>query len=165
VGGGVSPAFARRLARAARISAESRIRPILVVGGATTAAAAGTAPLSEAEAGRRFLAQAGIPDEAILKEEHSRHTLENLRHARTAVGLVGTAPFVLVTSRCHLARSLAMARGLGLEPIPCAAEDRLALDPATVLSLLKEAYFLHWYRVGRTWAGWTNSRRSLARIR
>lgn len=154
----VSAEYAARLDRARDLLTASRVRRILVVGGRT-----GDAGCSEAEAGRQFLADCGVPAGAILLEEHSRHTLENLRHARASLSL-GDRGFVLVTSRYHLARSLALARGLDLRPVPCAAEARLAYDVTTLLKMVREAYFLHWYHVGKIWSRWTGNSKSLARI-
>jgi Uncharacterized conserved protein len=155
---GVCPEYARRLERARRLLADRRVRRILIVGGRT-----GTAAASEADAGRRFLADCGVPSESILLEEQSRHTLENLRHARAALNL-GTTRFVLITSRYHLARSVTLAEGLDLRPLPCAAEERLTYDPSTLFRLAREAYFLHWYHVGKTWSQWTGNTKSMARI-
>ncbi len=71
---------------------------------------------------------------------------------------------MLVTSRYHLARSQALARGLNLQPVLCAAEERLRLNPLTLWRLGLEAWYLHWYEVGKTWSRWTGNRHSLARI-
>ena len=71
---------------------------------------------------------------------------------------------VLVSRRYHLARAQALARGLGLQPVLCAAEERLGRDPWTCWRLVLEAYYLHWYAVGKTWSRWTGNRHSLARI-
>lgn len=154
----VTAEYASRLNRARALLATERVRRVLIVGGRT-----GGADTSEAEAGQRFLVARGAAPEAILLEQHSRHTLENLHHARTALNL-NRVVFVLITSRYHLARSLALARGLDLRPVPCAAEPRLAYNVATAFKLAQEAYFLHWYHVGKTWSRWTGSSKSLARI-
>jgi uncharacterized SAM-binding protein YcdF (DUF218 family) len=155
----VCPEFAMRLDRARSLYVRGIARRILVVGGRM-----GHSRLSEAEAGRLYLAARGIPDEAILREEYSRHTLENLRYARAAIEGCGERGFLLITSRYHLARSAALAQGLGLRPTLCPAEDRLGLDILTFLRLCREAWFLHWYVVGRAWARLTGDHRSLARI-
>lgn len=155
----VSPEFAGRLLRADSLYQRGHIRRILVLGGRTDRAG----PLSEAEQGRHFLIGRGLPAKAVLVEEDSVHTLENLRNARAKLG-GSSAPVILITSRYHLARSLAMAEGFGLKPVPCPAEDRLTHTPGTLLRLVREAFFLHWYRVGRTWSRWTGNSRSLARI-
>jgi uncharacterized SAM-binding protein YcdF (DUF218 family) len=151
--------YARRLLRARELYERGCIRRILILGGRT-----GMNCLSEAEHGRRFLERRGIPRDRVLIEENSIHTLHNLRNARAISQELAAAPFVLVTSRYHLARSAAMASGLGLRPVLCAAENRLAHNSTTMLRLLREAWFLHWYFVGKVWSRWTRNRKSLAKI-
>jgi uncharacterized SAM-binding protein YcdF (DUF218 family) len=158
-GNQITREYARRLLRACELYERGCVRRILVLGGRT-----GTSRLSEAEHGRRFLESRGVPRDRVLIEENSIHTLQNLRKARATSEELAAAPFVLVTSRYHLARSAAMASGLGLRPVLCAAEDRLARDSTTILRLLREAWFLHWYFVGKTWSRWTRNRKSLAKI-
>lgn len=154
----VAPGYACRLRRAAALYQADPRRRILLVGGHTGGSA------SEAERGREFLLELGIPASRLFGEDQSLNTLDNLRQARQLLAEGREHPFVLVTSRYHLARSLALARGLGLQPRPCAAEERLRLDPLTFWRLGLEAWFLHWYAVGKTWSRWTGNRHSLARI-
>jgi uncharacterized SAM-binding protein YcdF (DUF218 family) len=155
----VTREYARRLQRAADLFAGGGDPTILVLGGRT-----GGASVSEAEQGRRFLVAAGIPPGRILVEDRSAHTLENLRHARILLQQRSERPLALITSRYHLARSHAMARGLRLQAALCAAEDRWRDGLVPTLLLLREGYLLHWYHVGKTWSEWTGNRRSLAKI-
>ena len=154
----IQPDYALRLHRAAALYRANPDRRILLVGGLTGGS------VSEATQGRRFLIEAGLPAACLVTEDHSLHTLDNLRHARQLRAEVREQPFTLVTNRYHLARSMAMAGGLGLQSNPCAAEDRLRLNPPMVGRLLLEAWYLHWYYVGRLWSRWTGNRHSLARI-
>jgi uncharacterized SAM-binding protein YcdF (DUF218 family) len=154
----IRPDYALRLQRAAALYRANPDRRILLVGGTTGGS------LSEAAHGRQFLIEAGLPAACLFTEDHSLHTLENLRQARCLLAEVRECPFTLVTNRYHLARSVAMAAGLGLQAHPCAAEDRLPLNLPSVGRLLREAYYLHWYHVGRLWSRWTRNRHSLARI-
>jgi uncharacterized SAM-binding protein YcdF (DUF218 family) len=151
--------YARRLIRAQRLRAGRPRCRILLLGGRSTPGSA-----SEAEAGAQFLVARGVPRAALTIERRSVHTLDNLRHARSLLRPRAAASVVLVSSRYHLARSAALAHGLGLRAVPCAAEDALGLDLDTVWRLAREAYLLHWYAVGRTWSSWTNNRKSLAKI-
>ncbi len=79
-GAGVCPQFATRLDRARALYCRGGTRRILIVGGRT-----GRCRISEAEAGRLYLLAHDVPDADILREEVSRHTLENLRHARVTL--------------------------------------------------------------------------------
>ena len=148
----VAPGYARRLRRAAALHHADPRRRILLVGGCTGGS------VSEAERGREFLVELGLPAASLFIEDQSLNTLDNLRHARRLLAGDGARPFVLVTSRYHLARSEALARGLGLEPMLCAAEDCLRLNLWTLWRLGLEAWYLHWYEVGRAWSRWTRNR-------
>lgn len=154
----VAPGHARRLRRAAALYRADPRRRILLVGGRTGGR------VSEAERGREWLIELGIPASRLAIEDQSLNTLDNLRNARQLLADLRERPFVLVSSRYHLARSQALARGLGLQPVLCAAEERLRRDPWTCWRLALEAYYLHWYAVGKTWSRWTGNRHSLARI-
>ena len=154
----VAPGHTRRLRRAAALYQADPRRRILVVGGHTGGS------VSEAERGREFLRGLGIPASRLFIEDQSLNTLDNLRHARRLLAEDRARPFVLVTSRYHLARSQALARGLNLQPVLCAAEERLRLNPLLLWRLILEAWYLHWYAVGKAWSRWTRSRHSLARI-
>ena len=154
----VSPGFAQRLQRAGRLYEQGRCQRLLLVGGLT-----GGATATEAQRGREFLLGQGVPAHAILTEDSSRHTLENLRQARALLGSPCPS-LVLVTNRYHLARSSALAAGLRLPHALCAAEERFTLTPRAAVRLLAEAFFLHWYLVGRAWSWATRNRNSLARI-
>jgi len=154
----VAPGYARRLRRVAALHQADPRRRILLVGGHTGGS------VSEAERGREFLLELGLPAASLFIEDQSLNTLDNLRQARRLLAGDRVRPFVLVTSRYHLARSQALARGLDLQPVLCAAEDRLRLKPWTLWRLGLEAWYLHWYEVGKAWSRWTRNRHSLARI-
>jgi uncharacterized SAM-binding protein YcdF (DUF218 family) len=65
-----------------------------------------------------FLLQLGTRGEDILVESNSRTTYENLVEVRR---MVGSNPFILVTSACDLWRASAVARKLGMNPLPAPA--------------------------------------------
>ena len=147
--------YRARLLRAATLAASDPRLTLVLLGGMTQAGLA-----SEAEAGRRFLLAEGLSAGCLVVEEASRHTLENLRAFRDGFAPSST-PDLLITSRAHLARSLAMAKGLGLRLAPCAAEA----EPRVPLpAMLREAVLLHWYWVGYVFAHATRNRGMLARI-
>ena len=57
----------------------------------------------------------GVPSQNMIVEDASRDTQEQ---ARLIKPIVGTAPFVLVTSAIHMPRSMALFEKLGMNPIP-----------------------------------------------
>jgi uncharacterized SAM-binding protein YcdF (DUF218 family) len=65
-----------------------------------------------------FAQQLGVRGEDVLVEGSSRTTYENLLEVRK---MVGSSPFILVTSACDLWRASAVARKLGMRPVPAPA--------------------------------------------
>ncbi len=134
--------------------------PILIMGGVT-----GKEARSEAAAGRDYLVARGVLTEKIMLEDMSRNTLENLQNVKSMVKTNEFVNYVLISNRYHLARIQALANGLGLEPLLCAAEEDFSLQMAKWPRLLLEAYYLHWYFTGKIWSTLTNNQHSLGRIR
>jgi uncharacterized SAM-binding protein YcdF (DUF218 family) len=154
--------FIQRLSRGrANVLAGAADR-VLLLGGTS----GGT--LSEAEAGRRWLLAEGWPvDIPLMLEQLSIDSLENLRHARELLRPVDDGPLPsvwLVTSRYHLARCLYLARRLGFDAEPVAAEPSLVLTRHYVVRMLMEAGYLMWIDTGMRWAAFTGNRRMAERI-
>lgn len=74
-------------------------------------------PRSEASAMAEHAREQGVPDEAIVLEDRSRTTEENLRNTRELVGtrLPADGPGLTVTSSYHVLRTAALARRVGLD--------------------------------------------------
>src|SRR5690348_5200804 len=104
-----SPVFVARLAHAESLWRAGLAPRVLVAGGLT-----GRASISEAEAGRAWLVGHGVPPEAVLIEDQSQHTLENLFLVRETLRAQGWRTLLLVSDPLHLARATALAGGLGL---------------------------------------------------
>jgi len=155
--GQCSKGFRRRLRRAASLLEHGRGETVHILGGVTSPGAP-----SEAAAGRDFLLGEGCEPERLFLEESSRHTLENLQQIRRLLG--DELDCTLITSRYHLARTAAMARGMGLETHLCAAEDSFRLTPQSVFRLVSEGFLLHWYYSGFFWAKLVRDHKSLERI-
>ncbi|UCE90499.1 MAG: glycosyltransferase [Pseudomonadota bacterium] len=156
----ISQDYAARLWRAVEMHRRQPQRKILVLGGQT-----GRSSMAEAEAGRDFLLREGVEPAVVTVENRSRNTFENLREARMLVSGDARSLPALVTNRYHLARAHALAASLRLAHSLCPAEDRLALTVMTVFKMLKEAFHLHWYLTGLSWARLTRNQRMLARLR
>jgi len=71
----------------------------------------------------------GIPQQQIILEEHSRDTEQEARFIKP---IVGTAPFILVTSASHMPRAMDLFRTLGMQPI-AAPTDYLVKPGATLV--------------------------------
>ncbi|WP_232823561.1 YdcF family protein [Dyella sp. C9] len=156
--------YEQRLGRALALMRSAQTEHVLLLGGRS----GGT--LSEAAAGRNWLARHELPAGIVLQlEQASVDSLENLRHARSLLQEDGPVmcvlpPVALVTSRYHLARCLLLARRLGFDSVPVAAEPRLVLNRRYVFRLLAESGYLMWIDLGVRWAGLIGHRRITTRL-
>ncbi|HXD38642.1 MAG TPA: YdcF family protein [Rhodanobacter sp.] len=155
--------YGQRLRRALALARAEHTDHLLLLGGGRPG------QRSEAAAGEVWLRQRGLPDRVRLElEQASSDSLENLRHARQLLqaqaGHAALPSVALVTSRYHLARCLLLARRLGIDGLPVAAEDAMPWRPRYVLRLLAEASYLMWIDLGLRWAGLIGNRRMAARI-
>jgi uncharacterized SAM-binding protein YcdF (DUF218 family) len=154
-----SPIFVARLAHAAELFHDGLAPYVLVAGGLT-----GDATRSEAAVGREHLLELGVPPAAILLEDRSTHTVENLAYVRRTARALGWRRLLAVSDPLHLARVLAVGRGFGLD---------LGYSPAAApyprgwrywLLALSEAHLLHWYRSGVAFSRLVRNHRYLARV-
>jgi uncharacterized SAM-binding protein YcdF (DUF218 family) len=156
-GGECREEYRQRLERGRRLLEEGVGQTLYLLGGITAASAP-----SEAAAGRDYLLRQGCDAGRVVIEERSRHTLENLQQVRALLG--EECDCAIITSRTHLARTAAMAKGMGLAHQLCAAEASLRLTPQTLTRLFAEGFMLQWYYTGRYWARLVGDRDSLKRI-
>ncbi len=75
----------------------------------------GAYDIPEATVNANILIQSGIPKEDIIMHTTPRDTKEE---AMIMKDLLGTKPFILVTSSYHMLRSIALFKKEGLNPIP-----------------------------------------------
>lgn len=102
--------------------------------------------ISEAAAMRNYLVARGVPDSAILLEDASTSTYENLNNSAAILRTKNLTQVIVVTNRSHVFRSLYLARLHGLNASGAAApmSDRFgatiyqfARESAAVLSLMQ----------------------------
>jgi vancomycin permeability regulator SanA len=125
---------------------------------------------SEAELARTGLFARGMASDVPLRlEAQSRDTLQNLRNARSLLGMErgrdgGRLRVTLLSSRYHLARCALFARQLGFDVELCAAEPRLSLGPRMLLRIAGEAAYVCITDIGSRWARLIGHRRMLSRV-
>jgi uncharacterized SAM-binding protein YcdF (DUF218 family) len=85
---------------------------------------------TEAETGRRYAMNRGVPESAILMENTGGSTLESLQNVKTVFDERGLHTALFVSDRSHMLRVLRMAQDLGIEawasPTATSPDD---LDP------------------------------------
>jgi uncharacterized SAM-binding protein YcdF (DUF218 family) len=161
-GGRIDPDFAARLDRAVSLWRQTPGRSLVLLGGGAPGEP------SEAEIARDGLRARGLAREIPMKlESQSRDTLQNLRNARSLLGITrGQArPRVtLLSNRYHLARCALFARQLGFDWELCAAEPKLRLGPQMLWRLAGEAAYVCWIDLGTRWARLIRHQRMLERV-
>jgi uncharacterized SAM-binding protein YcdF (DUF218 family) len=105
-----SSIFEARLEHALRLY-EAGVAPVVVTVGGKAAGDAFT----EAEAGRDYLATAGVPADGLLAVPEGVDTLESMRAVATAFTGRGWSNAVLVTDPWHAMRAERMAEDAGLD--------------------------------------------------
>ncbi|ALG14535.1 hypothetical protein AOZ06_03870 [Kibdelosporangium phytohabitans] len=111
IGDRVPKLLANRLDRGARIYLAQQAKPTLVVSGGQ----GDDEESSEAAAMRKYLIHIGIPDTAVLTEDKSTTTEENLRFSAELLARQNTGGSVAaVTNNYHAFRAAVIARRLGL---------------------------------------------------
>jgi len=152
--------YRQRLERALCLVRAGGVERVLLLGGASGSRT------SEAQAGADWLRAQGWPEHLpLVLEQASNDSLENLRHARELLRGETLPPVALVTSRYHLARCLLLARRLGFDAHPVAAEPELPRHARYRLRMLLESGYLMWIDIGLRWARLIDHQRMAARIR
>jgi uncharacterized SAM-binding protein YcdF (DUF218 family) len=146
-----SSIFEARLEHALKLYQEGVAPVVVTVGGK----AAGDA-FTEAEAGREYLAEAGVPADGLLAVPEGVDTLESMRSVATAFADRGWSTAVLVTDPWHAMRAERMAEDAGIDATSSPTRQGPAVQTRTTQFryILREtaAYLL--YRVtGESVAG------------
>ncbi|MBS0518758.1 MAG: YdcF family protein [Proteobacteria bacterium] len=140
LGGGIMPAVlpqrpvpdlndaADRIWQAARFYHQG-VAPKIIVSGGGFLALTNAAATTEAAAMRLFLMDLGVPADAIVSEDRSVNTIENLREVRR---MVGDGRVALVTSAYHMPRALRIAarEKLAVSAFPVDFRSQLGMRPA-----------------------------------
>jgi uncharacterized SAM-binding protein YcdF (DUF218 family) len=146
-----SSIFAARLEHALTLYRDGVAPVIVTVGGR----AAGD-EFTEAEAGREYLAQAGVPDDALLAVQEGVDTLQSMRAVSAGFADRGWHTAVLVTDPWHAMRAERMAEDAGIEASSSPTRQGPAVQTRTtqVRYILREtAAYLLYRATGHSVAG------------
>jgi uncharacterized SAM-binding protein YcdF (DUF218 family) len=136
LGGGVSPppiggseidlqSAADRVWYAARLFHAGKA-PLVLLGGGTDPE---RHPYSEARAMATFLADLGVPAQAMVLEEASRTTRQNATFSAALLKARGINRILLVTSALHMPRAVALFSAQGLQVIPAPTDFEAGQPP------------------------------------
>lgn len=136
-----SPVFAERINHAVELHRGGVVKYLLFTGGRVTAS-----DKSESAVARTHALAAGVPASAILTEDVSRTTGQNLHEAKQVMELHGLRTAVIVSDPLHLKRAHSMAEDLGIDsvtsPTPTSRYRSLG---AKAGFLVREVFYLHGY--------------------
>jgi uncharacterized SAM-binding protein YcdF (DUF218 family) len=139
IGDKPTPVFAARLDHAARLYREGRAARVLVTGGRSP-----EDKLSEAAAGSAYLQGQGVPAAAILIEDRSRTTRQNLANAARVLGSERAKPVLIVSDPLHMRRAMAMAAAEGFDALPAPTPTTRYRSLGTQVPFLaREVWFMH----------------------
>jgi uncharacterized SAM-binding protein YcdF (DUF218 family) len=112
-----TPVFRERLLHAVTLQKQGKVKYLIFTGGI-----GGGDRISEASAGRNLALHEGIPDSALLLENHSRTTVENLRYAQLILGQKRLKRVLIVSDPFHMRRAMTIANDLGIDAKPSPTE-------------------------------------------
>jgi uncharacterized SAM-binding protein YcdF (DUF218 family) len=107
-----SPVFKARLDQAAYLYGEDLSDKIVVTGGKQEGDR-----FTEAESGAMYLSDSGVPEEALLREDEGRTTLESLENVREIADEADIDSVLLVSDPLHSERISRIADDLGFSEV------------------------------------------------
>ena len=138
-----SPVFAGRLDHAALLYEQGRAARIVVLGAGQPGDR-----FTEAEAGRTYLMDRGVPEDAIIPVPEGHTTLESLEAAAPVMEDAGLGSAFLVSDPWHNARVERMARDLGIDGHASATWHSAATSHETRLEgYVRETFAYLYYRL------------------
>ncbi len=108
-----SPVFEERIRHGVDLLRAGRVSRLVMTGGLGPGDR-----LTEAAAARDWSVAQGVPPEAIMLEEASRTTQENLAFAKPLLERHGIKRVLIVSDPLHMRRAMAIAQRLGIEAQP-----------------------------------------------
>jgi uncharacterized SAM-binding protein YcdF (DUF218 family) len=129
-----SKVFASRLDHGIHLYKTGKVEKILIAGGKGS----GTR-LSEAEAGKNYVLESGIPEKAILTETRSTTTFENFRFSKQILKENNLKTVVVVSDPFHMSRSMMMAKDHKIEAYssPTLTSQFQSIDSKIVFILME----------------------------
>jgi uncharacterized SAM-binding protein YcdF (DUF218 family) len=107
-----SPALRERLDTAIEMYRDGMAKRIIVTGGVSPGQ---SKELSEAAMSRQYLLEQGIPEKAILLEDQSTSTIQNLVNSKQMMKEQGYDQAIIVTHGFHTYRAKLMAEQVGIQ--------------------------------------------------
>jgi uncharacterized SAM-binding protein YcdF (DUF218 family) len=138
-----TPVFEERIRHAVDLYNAGQVKVLVMSGGRDP-----HDKLSEAVAARDWAVAQGVPASAILLEDQSRTTLQNMRFTRQLLSAHNIGRVLVVSDPLHMKRAVDMARDNGLDAYPSPTPTSRYRSLGTqVPMLINEAWFYLLYRL------------------
>ena len=132
-----SPVLVERLRHAQQLFDTGQVRAIVVTGGRSP-----EDDLTEAEASRDWLVAQGVPAAAIVLENASRTTIENLELAQPILDAHQFGTVLVVSDPLHMRRAMLIADRTGITAAPSPTQtSRYQTWETTIPFLAREVWF------------------------
>ncbi len=140
-----SPVFQERLNHAVALYRDGYVKTLIVTGGYSHDNA-----LSDAAVARRYLLAQNVPDQAILVEDRSQVSRENLRYAKGIMALNQLHNALIVSDPLHMKRIMLIAQDERIEAWTSPTQtSRFHSFSAKTTFLLRETFWYSLYCVYR----------------
>ena len=144
-GGKISPVFQARVDHGIWLYQNGYVDLLILTGGVGEGETT-----SDAYAARSYALKQGVPDTAILVEETSTITQENIENAKQITDQMHVQSILVVSDPLHMKRAMLMARDVGLEAYSSPTRTTRYQTWKTKLPfLIREEFFYVGYRIVR----------------
>lgn len=144
-GGRASPALAARIQKGIELYRAGYAPYLILTGGV------GNNPPSEAQVMKNIALSAGIPENALVLEDRSHSTEENLANAKAIMDSRGWRTALIVSAPYHLLRAETIAHDLNIDAfaVPSTNDPTFTPPMLRVWYTTRESLALVWYYASR----------------
>ena len=144
--GEVSPVYRERIDHGITLYEEGYVDRLIVTGGT-----ADQGEESDASAAKKYLLSRGIPEEAVLMEDQSSITQENLENSKAIMEENGYETAIIVSDPLHMKRAMLLAEDAGITAYSSPTPSTRYISLRTKIPFLARETFYYigykWYRV------------------
>ena len=144
--GEVSPVYRERINHGITLYEEGYVDRLIVTGGT-----ADQAEESDALAAKKYLLSQGIPEEAVLIEDQSSITQENLENSKAIMEENGYETAIIVSDPLHMKRAMLLAEDAGITAYSSPTPSTRYISLRTKIPFLARETFYYigykWYRI------------------
>ena len=144
--GEVSPVYRERINHGITLYEEGYVDRLIVTGGT-----ADQGEESDASAAKKYLLSRGIPEEAVLMEDQSSITQENLENSKAIMEENGYETAIIVSDPLHMKRAMLLAEDAGITAYSSPTPSTRYISLRTKIPFLARETFYYigykWYRI------------------